>query len=114
MVPADSLLLAGSCIVDESVLTGESTPQWKSPLLSAMQSGLNPDTLLDLKRDKAHVLFGGTKVVQHSGDKAAHIKWEPFLSKVIVKNEVVQYALCHPSLTIHDLGRIMLFGSQST
>lgn len=74
VVPADSLLLSGSCIVDESVLTGESTPLWKSPLVSAVESGLNPDTLLDLKRDKAHLLFGGTKVVQHSGDKSAHIK----------------------------------------
>ena len=63
LVPADALLLAGTCIVDEAVLTGE---------LTAQGEGL--EHRLSIKRDKNHVLFSGTKLLQHTGDKEAHIK----------------------------------------
>lgn len=77
LVPADALLLAGTCIVDEAVLTGESTPQWKAAVgtpeeLTAQGEGL--EHRLSIKRDKNHVLFSGTKLIQHTGDKEAHIK----------------------------------------
>ena len=77
LVPADALLLAGTCIVDEAVLTGESTPQWKAAVgtpeeLTAQGEGL--EHRLSIKRDKNHVLFSGTKLLQHTGDKEAHIK----------------------------------------
>lgn len=79
LVPADALLLAGTCIVDEAVLTGESTPQWKAPVgspdgheLTAQAEGL--EHRLSIKSDKNHVLFSGTKLLQHTGDKDAHIK----------------------------------------
>ena len=64
--------------MDESVLTGESTPQWKAPV--EMTDGAAPaqedgqERRLSIKRDKAHVLFSGTKLLQHNGDKEAHIK----------------------------------------
>ena len=64
MVPADMLLLAGTCIVEEAVLTGESTPQWKMPINAPRQGAdpSDPSARLNISRDKQHVLFGGTKV----------------------------------------------------
>ncbi|CAL8997942.1 unnamed protein product [Prunus brigantina] len=69
-VPADMLLLAGSAIVNEAILTGESTPQWK--VVSIMGRGI--EEKLSARRDKSHVLFGGTKILQHTLDKGFPLK----------------------------------------
>ncbi|XP_010245696.1 PREDICTED: probable manganese-transporting ATPase PDR2 [Nelumbo nucifera] len=68
-VPADMLILAGSAIANEAILTGESTPQWKVSV-----AGRGIDEELSIKRDKGHVLFGGTKILQHTPDKSFHLK----------------------------------------
>ena len=79
IVQADMLLLAGTCIVDEAVLTGECTPQWKNPVGEATgdeidASELAPTSRLSIKRDKMHVIFGGTKLLQTTGDAEAHVR----------------------------------------
>ena len=61
--PADVVLLQGSVTVNESALTGESTPLLKEPLEAL---GLEATTPLCMARHRASVVLGGTKLLQHA------------------------------------------------
>jgi cation-transporting ATPase 13A3/4/5 len=56
-VPCDCILLTGSVIVNEAMLTGESTPIIKTHILDMNKK-------FDYKTDYKHILYYGTKIVQ--------------------------------------------------
>lgn len=71
MVPCDLLLLRGNCVVNESMLSGESVPLRKEAVGASIVN--DAEKLKNLEVDdgssmkhKRHVLFGGTKVLQHT------------------------------------------------
>ncbi|RNF14581.1 putative cation transporting ATPase [Trypanosoma conorhini] len=58
--PVDSIIVRGTCIVNEATLTGESTPQLKEA----------PDRIeihLDMKKHSRHLLFSGTELLLSNG-----------------------------------------------
>lgn len=61
-VPADVVLLQGTAVVDEALLTGESVPQIKSTI----QEMASPTEHLSVKEHKQSILFGGTVLVSHT------------------------------------------------
>ncbi|KAM8902081.1 putative cation-transporting ATPase 13A4 [Lycaon pictus] len=64
-MPCDAILIDGSCVVDEGMLTGESIPVTKTPLPKLESSEpWKTQSEADCKR---HVLFCGTEVIQAKG-----------------------------------------------
>uniref|UniRef100_A0AAY4EGN1 P-type ATPase A domain-containing protein n=1 Tax=Denticeps clupeoides TaxID=299321 RepID=A0AAY4EGN1_9TELE len=60
LLPCDAALLVGECMVNESMLTGESIPVMKTPLPAGDQQ-YNADT------QKRHTLYCGTQIIQARG-----------------------------------------------
>uniref|UniRef100_A0A8C6XP75 ATPase cation transporting 13A2 n=1 Tax=Naja naja TaxID=35670 RepID=A0A8C6XP75_NAJNA len=61
LVPCDAALLNGECVVNESLLTGESTPVLKTPLPKGPEEA---NTTYSSEDHKRHTLFCGTQVIQ--------------------------------------------------
>ena len=71
LVPCDAVLLRGTCLVNEAMLTGESVPQVKEGL-TLCEDLLVP---MQLGRDslwRRHIVYGGTTIVQYNTDHADH------------------------------------------
>ncbi|KAK3373986.1 hypothetical protein B0T24DRAFT_576743 [Lasiosphaeria ovina] len=62
--PADSLLLSGDCIVNESMLTGESVPVSKTPATDETLRNLDLSASAELPEVAKHFLFCGTKIIR--------------------------------------------------
>lgn len=58
LMPCDAVLLTGNCILNESMLTGESVPVTKTPVPSSN------DVIYNTKEHARHTLFCGTRVIQ--------------------------------------------------
>lgn len=61
LAPCDAALLTGECMVNESMLTGESVPVMKTPLPSDREAG---STVYSPVEHKRHSLFCGTQIIQ--------------------------------------------------
>ncbi|XP_072011383.1 polyamine-transporting ATPase 13A2 isoform X2 [Engystomops pustulosus] len=61
LMPCDAALLSGECMVNESMLTGESVPEMKTPLPDGPSTA---DTVYSSDAHRRHTLFCGTQIIQ--------------------------------------------------
>jgi manganese-transporting P-type ATPase len=66
VVPCDVLILAGTAVVNEAMLTGESVPMMKEALPEQLDAADVNRPLAMKTVDKNQVIFGGTRVLTHT------------------------------------------------
>ncbi|KAL1023270.1 hypothetical protein UPYG_G00038510 [Umbra pygmaea] len=64
IMPCDAVLISGTCIVNESMLTGESVPVTKTNLPNPEEGDHHGNCTYSLEEHKRHTLFCGTHVIQ--------------------------------------------------
>lgn len=90
-VPCDLLLLSGSAVVNEAILTGESQPLVKESI--GQKDEINE--VLEIKGlHKQHILNSGTEILQHIPVEADNDRNDlPQLAKLPIDDAICCYVL---------------------
>lgn len=97
--PCDMLLISGKCVVNEAMLTGESTPHSKVAknihLLTGQESIVHRDLdeTFDISADKLHVVFGGTTIIQQLEGGSGNLSMKGIIFCSLLNRELLQEAV---------------------
>ncbi|XP_076452131.1 polyamine-transporting ATPase 13A3-like isoform X2 [Babylonia areolata] len=64
LMQCDAVLISGNCIVNESMLTGESVPITKTSIPNPVAVSGVDETSFSMQKHSRHILFAGTDVIQ--------------------------------------------------